>query len=175
MYDGNRIQGIDKHVHSQPLVCGCMEPRSGQRPAWMCHYRNSSRPLSALRRGCHRLGRSLSTPFRAAIRWFPNSRMSPGSEKRVDTYNSYGKAFFRIMGVLAELERDMIRERTKAGLEAAKKRGSKLGRPRKLSSARIEHAQALLEGGKTRKEVAHLLNVSPVTLWRATQNVSNTR
>ena len=93
----------------------------------------------------------------------------------IDTSSPHGRAFFRIMGVLAELERDMIRERTKAGLEAEKKRGSKLGRLRKLSSARIKHAQALLEEGKTRKEVAHLLNVSPVTLWRATQNASNMR
>ena len=84
----------------------------------------------------------------------------------IDTSTSQGKAFFRIMGVLAELERDLIRERTKAGLQAAKARGKTLGRPRKLSRAKVDHAKRLLADGRTKREVCHLLGVSPATLWR---------
>lgn len=72
--------------------------------------------------------------------------------------------------LLAELERDLIVERTKAGQQAARRRGVKFGAKPKLSAAQIEHARHLIEKvHKSPGEVAALLNVSCATLWRALQ------
>ena len=70
------------------------------------------------------------------------------------------------MGALAEFERDLIRERTKAGMKAAKKRGKHIGRPRALSQGQIQHMHELLKQGKTQGEIAELLGVSSNTIGR---------
>ena len=72
-----------------------------------------------------------------------------------------------MIGVLAELERSLTIERTRAGVTAAKKRGVKFGRKPKLTPERIEHARKLIEQGETRQYVAGLLSVGRVTLYRA--------
>ena len=69
--------------------------------------------------------------------------------------------------MLAELERGLITERTRAGVKAAKRRGVKFGRRPKLSPEQIDHARDQIECGKIMQEVAALLNVGRVTLWRA--------
>ena len=86
--------------------------------------------------------------------------------EHIDTSSATGELLFHLMAALAQFERSLIRERTVAGLKAARARGTKLGRPRKLSRARIDHAKSLLSQGKSRREVCHLLGVSPATLWR---------
>ena len=86
--------------------------------------------------------------------------------ENIDTSSASGKLVFHIFAALAEFERSLLSERTKAGLVAARSRGVQLGRPKKLSDARITHAKQLLADGKTRREVCHLLRVSPATLWR---------
>jgi DNA invertase Pin-like site-specific DNA recombinase len=85
----------------------------------------------------------------------------------IDTTTDSGKLVFHIMGALAEFERDLIRERTRAGMKAAKKRGKHMGRPRALSPAQVQHARELLAVGKTQREVAELLGVSANTVGRA--------
>jgi len=55
----------------------------------------------------------------------------------IDTTTTGGKLVFHIMGALAEFERDLIKERTKAGMEAAKKRGKHAGRAKALSNGQI--------------------------------------
>ena len=87
----------------------------------------------------------------------------------IDTTTTGGKLVFHIMGALAEFERELIRERTKAGMESAKRRGKHIGRPPALSSAKILHMNELLNQNKTQSEVADLLGVSPNTVWRAIQ------
>lgn len=84
----------------------------------------------------------------------------------IDTGTSGGKLVFHIMGALAEFERDLIRERTKAGMQAAKKRGKHLGRPRALTKQQVSHARELLNAGKTRREIAELFGVSANTVGR---------
>uniref|UniRef100_UPI000806EBB4 recombinase family protein n=1 Tax=Tritonibacter mobilis TaxID=379347 RepID=UPI000806EBB4 len=64
----------------------------------------------------------------------------------IDTTTAGGRLVFHIMGALAEFERDLIQERTKAGLRAAKKRGKRLGRPPALTDAQITHARTAIEG-----------------------------
>ena len=85
----------------------------------------------------------------------------------IDTTNSGGKLVFHIFAALAEFERGVIKERTMAGLKAAKDMGRKGGRPLSLKSDDLIAAEALLENKKiTVKEVAKRLKVDPSTLYR---------
>ena len=86
--------------------------------------------------------------------------------ENIDTTTPGGKLFFHLMGALAEFERDLIVERTKAGMDAARQRGQHIGRPTKLSPIQIEHARELIDQGKSRNEVARLFSVNPSTLYR---------
>ncbi|MDF2365641.1 recombinase family protein [Sneathiella sp.] len=86
----------------------------------------------------------------------------------VDTTTPGGKLTFHIMGALAEFERSLISERTKAGMASAKARGKKLGRPRKLTDIQLRHARKRIEtGGTTIRALAEKLGVSPKTLSKA--------
>lgn len=85
----------------------------------------------------------------------------------IDTSNPGGMLVFHIFGALAQFERSLIRERTKAGLEAAKKRGKVGGRPRSLKDEDLDVAKALLSDGKlTVTQIADRLGTSPATLYR---------
>lgn len=86
----------------------------------------------------------------------------------IDTTTAGGRLVFHIMGALAEFERDLIQERTKAGLRAAKKRGKRLGRPPALTSAQIAHAKTSIQAKReTVSGMAELLGVNRSTLQRA--------
>jgi DNA invertase Pin-like site-specific DNA recombinase len=85
----------------------------------------------------------------------------------LDTTTAQGRLVFHMFGALAEFERSLIRERTQAGLAAARRLGRKGGRPLKLTDDDIEAAKALLANpdiGVT--QIAHRLGVSPATLYR---------
>lgn len=85
----------------------------------------------------------------------------------IDTTTSGGKLIFHIFGALAEFERSIIRERTIAGLNAARQQGRVGGRPASLKEADLVIARALLKDRNIRvEEVARRLNVSPATLYR---------
>jgi DNA invertase Pin-like site-specific DNA recombinase len=85
----------------------------------------------------------------------------------IDTTTSGGKLIFHIFGALAEFERDIIRERTQAGLQAARARGRKGGRPKSLTPKKAQMAQALyMDKNNTIDEISKTLNVSRATLYR---------
>lgn len=85
----------------------------------------------------------------------------------IDTSTSGGRLIFHIFASLAEFERNIIRERTKAGLVAAKARGKTGGRPPKLSDKEIEMAKTMLANPEiTASEVAKKMGVSFATLYR---------
>jgi DNA invertase Pin-like site-specific DNA recombinase len=85
----------------------------------------------------------------------------------IDTTTSSGKLFFHIFGALAEFERDIIRERTQAGLLAARARGRKGGRPKSLTGKKTAMAQALYnDKNNTVDEICKTLNISRATLYR---------
>ena len=85
----------------------------------------------------------------------------------IDTTTSGGKLIFHIFGALAEFERDIIRERTQAGLNAARARGRKGGRPKSLTGRKIEMARQLYNSRThTIDEVCRTLNISRATLYR---------
>jgi DNA invertase Pin-like site-specific DNA recombinase len=85
----------------------------------------------------------------------------------IDTTTAGGRLVFYIFGALAEFERGIIRERTVAGLEAARARGRKGGRPKLMNDQSLIVAQALLRDGVlTVKDVAKQIGVSEPTLYK---------
>jgi len=85
----------------------------------------------------------------------------------LDTTTAQGRLVFHMFGALTEFERSLIRERTQAGLAAARRAGRTGGRPPKLTEDDLEVARALLANpdiGVT--QIAHRLGVSPATLYR---------
>ena len=88
-------------------------------------------------------------------------------QESVDTSTASGRLFFHIMGALGGFEGNLIRERTRAGLDAARRRGRKGGRPRVMIDNDLAAAKALLRDPEiTIKEVAQRIGVSPATLYR---------
>jgi DNA invertase Pin-like site-specific DNA recombinase len=87
--------------------------------------------------------------------------------EQIDTTTSGGKLIFHIFGALAEFERDIIRERTNAGLEAARVRGKLGGRPKALSPEKIKLARKLYaDTGTSVAEICTILGISRHTLQR---------
>ena len=87
--------------------------------------------------------------------------------ENIDTTTAGGRLIFHVMGALAEFERSLIAERTKAGIGAAKARGVHVGRRRVLTPAQIAHARLLIEEGESASVVARTFNVGRSTLYRA--------
>jgi DNA invertase Pin-like site-specific DNA recombinase len=85
----------------------------------------------------------------------------------IDTEIPAGRAMWQMIGLLAELERSLISERTRAGVQAAQRRGVKFGRKRKLTPQQLEHARELLEQNQPHHHVAALFKVDRATLYRA--------
>jgi DNA invertase Pin-like site-specific DNA recombinase len=87
-------------------------------------------------------------------------------QEAIDTTTAPGKLVFHVFSALAEFERNLIRERTQAGLAAARARGRKGGRPQKLDAARVALLYKLYdEREKTVREICGLLEISKPTLY----------
>ncbi len=79
----------------------------------------------------------------------------------IDTSTPTGRALFGMCGVFAQLEADLIRERTRAGLDAARRRGKKLGRPRAQRSPQLlARVRRLRSAGRSLSQIALALDVS---------------
>src|SRR5574342_1034071 len=89
-------------------------------------------------------------------------------QEQIDTTTSGGKLVFHVFGALAEFERDLIRERTQAGLIAARARGRRGGRPKALDPRKAAIAQALYND-KTNAiaDICRTLRISRATLYRS--------
>ena len=83
----------------------------------------------------------------------------------IDTSTPAGRLYFNILGALGQMERELIQERVKAGLAAARRRGKVPGKPR-VSEEKLELARRELSAGRTYPEVARILGVHPQTLYR---------
>lgn len=84
----------------------------------------------------------------------------------IDTGTHSGRFFFHVMASLAEMERELIAERTRAGLAVARQHGRTGGRKRRMTDSKIVSARKLLATGVPPKEVARNLGVSVPTLYR---------
>ena len=87
--------------------------------------------------------------------------------EHIDSETPTGRAMWQMIGVMAELERGNITERTRAGVKAAQRRGVKFGRKPKLTPQQVAHAIQLIEQGTDRHQVASLFKVGRKTLYRA--------
>ncbi|EHP0641537.1 recombinase family protein, partial [Salmonella enterica] len=84
----------------------------------------------------------------------------------IDTSTPMGRFFFHVMGALAEMERELIVERTRAGLEAARAYGRIGGRRPKLTSEQWAQAGRLIKAGESRKRVALIYDIGLSTLYK---------
>jgi DNA invertase Pin-like site-specific DNA recombinase len=144
--------------------------------------KNKSRPqlekmIDQLRNGdvvvvwkLDRLGRSLKDLIELVSSFREKGVEFVSLKDGIDTGTATGRFTFNIFASLAEFEREIIRERTMAGLEAARSRGRKGGRPAGLSKealAKAKSAKILYESGeKTVPEIANSLGVSRATCYR---------
>ncbi len=88
------------------------------------------------------------------------------SEPWADTTTHAGKMIMTVFAGIAEFERDLIRERTGAGREAAKKRGVQFGRPRKLNPEQAQLVRRLLDEGESVRDLAETFDVHIATIYR---------
>ena len=94
------------------------------------------------------------------------ARFQSLSEPWANTTTHAGKLIMTVFAGIAEFERELIRERTSAGREAARRRGTHLGRPRKLNTEQIKLARRLIDEGQSVREIAETFNVHTATIYR---------
>lgn len=117
-----------------------------------------------------RLGRSLKHLIETITKLNNRKIGFRSIQENIDTTTSGGKLVFHIFGALAEFERDIIRERTNAGLQAARARGRLGGRPKAKAlntPKKVAIAQALFDDkNKSIDDICKTLNISRSTLYR---------
>jgi len=88
-------------------------------------------------------------------------------QESIDTTTSGGKLVFHIFGALAEFEREIIRERTQAGLQSARARGKRGGRPKALTEKQVEILNHLAaDKSRSVDEICKTLGISRMTFYR---------
>jgi DNA invertase Pin-like site-specific DNA recombinase len=113
-----------------------------------------------------RLGRSLSDLLQVVTKLETRNIGLRSLTEAIDTTTSGGRLVFQIFGAIAEFERNLIRERTHAGLSAARARGRLGGRPKTLDTQKVALAKRLYEEKKhTVKEICNLVGVSKPCLY----------
>src|SRR5687768_15509323 len=106
-----------------------------------------------------RLGRSILNLIQTVTALEKRNVNFKSLTENIDTTTSGGKLVFHIFGALAEFERDIIRERTQAGLEAARVRGKKGGRPKAVTPRKMEMARKLYnDKTNTIEDICRILN-----------------
>ncbi len=114
-----------------------------------------------------RLGRSLPHLIETVTALSQRGVGFRSLHEQIDTTTSGGKLIFHVVGALAEFERDLIRERTHAGLQAARARGRLFGRPRVLSPQQVKQLQTLaMDDRNTVGEICETLGISRATYYR---------
>jgi DNA invertase Pin-like site-specific DNA recombinase len=115
-----------------------------------------------------RLGRSLGHLIHIIAALEKRQVAFKSLSEAIDTATAGGRLLFHVMGALAEFERSLISERTRAGVAAARARGKLLGRPTKLSASQVDAARRdLVLGQRSLRMIAEEFGVSPSTLMRA--------
>ena len=114
-----------------------------------------------------RLGRSLPHLITTMTDLLERGSGFKSLTENIDTTTSGGKLIFHIFGALAEFERNLIKERTQAGLMAARARGRRGGRPKALTAKQLSIARDLYEKRHPIADICRTLKISRATLYRS--------
>jgi len=159
--DALRQVGCDKIY--KDIASGAKEDRIGL--AEVLNYIRKGDTLVVWR--LDRLGRSLRHLIDTINQINDQGSYFRSLQESIDTSTSGGKLIFHIFGALAEFERDIIRDRTKAGIEAARRRGRFGGRPKKMDKKKIALARTLMaDKSNSINNICEILQVSKATLYR---------
>ena len=167
--------GVEKAQIYSDMASGTKDDRSGLEAC-----------LKALREGdvlvvwrLDRMGRNLHHLVRTVSMLSERGvglKVLTGQGTLIDTTTAAGRLSFGIFAALAEFERELIRERTMAGLKSARARGRKGGRKFALTKAKVRMAQAAMASRDTSvSELCKELGVTPVTLYRYVDPNGNLR
>ena len=153
--------GCEKIFHD--VASGAKDERQGLAEA--VEYARSGDVLTVWK--LDRLGRSLKHLIETVNQLHEKGVGFASLQENIDTTTSGGKLIFHVFGALAEFERELIRERTQAGLKAARARGRKGGRKEKLNSKQIEMAKAMVNDPNISiTSICETFKISKPTLYR---------
>lgn len=112
-----------------------------------------------------RLGRSLTDLVQIVNEFKDKGVIFKSLRESIDVSSAVGKMQFQMFAIFAEFERELIRERTKAGLMAARARGRKGGRKSVFTEKEAQKIRELYDKGITAKDIAKMHNVTPKTIY----------
>jgi DNA invertase Pin-like site-specific DNA recombinase len=173
-----RISTLDQTLALQQdalTAAGCEQLYTDTASGSVTERPGLSQALSHLRAGdtlvvwrLDRLGRSLPHLIETVRQLQERGIGFRSLQEQIDTTTSGGKLVFHVFGALAEFERDLVRERTHAGLQAARKRGRLFGRPRVLSPQQVKQLRSLATDDRnTVGEICQTLRISRATYYRS--------
>jgi len=171
-----RVSTNDQHLHMQEDALksvGCDEVYTDIASGVKTKRPGLEKALDKCRKGdtlvvwkLDRLGRSIQHLIETVKSLNERKIGFKSLQENIDTINSGGKLIFHIFGALAEFERDLIKERTQAGLKAARRRGRFGGRPPSLSASEIKKLKRYYKKGDLSvKEICKVFSISKPTLY----------
>lgn len=152
--------GIDERNIFQDITSGAKDKRVGLDEA--LEYLKEGDTLVVWK--LDRLGRSLAHLINIITSLKQRNISFISLTEGMDTNTASGELFFHIFGALAQFERSLIQERVNAGLDAAKKRGKKGGRPRSISDEKLEVIKQALDNGMSKAAACRTFDVKRSTL-----------
>jgi DNA invertase Pin-like site-specific DNA recombinase len=172
-----RISTLDQTLALQQdalTVAGCEQLYTDTVSGSVTERPGLTQALSHLRPGdtlvvwrLDRLGRSLPHLIETVAQLQERGVGFRSLQEQIDTTTSGGKLVFHVFGALAEFERDLIRERTHAGLAAARARGRLFGRPKVLTPQQVKQLRSLAQDDRnTVAEICQTLGTSKATYYR---------
>jgi DNA invertase Pin-like site-specific DNA recombinase len=173
-----RISTLDQTLALQQdglTAAGCEQLYTDTASGSVTERPGLSQALSHLRAGdtlvvwrLDRLGRSLPHLIETVRQLQERGIGFRSLQEQLDTRTSGGKLVFHVFGALAEFERDLVRERTHAGLAAARARGRLFGRPRRLTPQQVKQLRSLAKDERnTVGEICQTLEISRATYYRS--------
>jgi DNA invertase Pin-like site-specific DNA recombinase len=166
-----RYSNVAWHVNRPPLISAWTKDRASGARADRAGLRAA---LDYMRQGdvlivwkLDRLGRSLPHLIETVTSLATRGVCFCSLTEAIDTTTPGGRLVFHLFGALGQFERDLIRERTRAGLDAAAARGRQGGRKPVMTDEKLRRAQTLLAQGLTVREVAARIKVGKTALYAA--------
>lgn len=158
--DALKAEGCEKIF--EDVGCGAKQHREGLDQALGFIRNNDVLVVTKL----DRLGRSTQHLIETVKSFDERNILFKSLKENIDTSTSTGKLIFHIFSALAEFERDIIRERTNAGLVAARARGRFGGRPLTLEPKEIARMIEIYDSKKTTiREICAIYNITPGSLY----------